>query len=46
MKVLVTDGLGFIGRHCLEQLLAKGYEVHAISSSRSTLENGVYSVDS
>ena len=32
MKVLVTGGRGFIGQYCLAQLLAKGYEVHAVSS--------------
>jgi nucleoside-diphosphate-sugar epimerase len=32
IKVLVTGGSGFIGQHCLKQLYAKGYEVHAVSS--------------
>jgi nucleoside-diphosphate-sugar epimerase len=31
-KVLVTGASGFIGHHCLEPLLARGYEVHAVSS--------------
>ena len=31
-KVLLTGASGFIGRHCLEPLLARGYEVHAVSS--------------
>lgn len=31
-KVLVTGASGFIGRLCLPLLLAKGYEVHAVSS--------------
>ncbi|MBO0350582.1 NAD-dependent epimerase/dehydratase family protein [Phormidium pseudopriestleyi FRX01] len=31
-KVLITGGRGFIGQHCLPLLLAKGYEVHAVSS--------------
>lgn len=29
MKVLVTGGTGFIGRHALGQLVAQGHEVHA-----------------
>lgn len=33
MKVLVTGGSGFIGQHCLAQLHAKGYDVHAVSSA-------------
>ncbi|MFT5123047.1 MAG: nucleoside-diphosphate-sugar epimerase [Kiritimatiellia bacterium] len=28
MRVLVTGGTGFVGRHTLAPLLAKGYEVH------------------
>lgn len=31
-KVLVTGAAGFIGRHCLELLLERGYEVHAVST--------------
>lgn len=34
-KVLLTGATGFIGRHCLPQLLASGYEVHAVSSKAS-----------
>ena len=30
-KVLVSGAAGFIGKHCLELLLKKGYEVHAVS---------------
>ncbi|MEJ7615966.1 MAG: NAD(P)-dependent oxidoreductase [Pyrinomonadaceae bacterium] len=29
-KVLLTGATGFIGRHCVASLLAKGYEVHAV----------------
>ncbi|WP_102346531.1 NAD-dependent epimerase/dehydratase family protein [Bacillus sp. Marseille-P3661] len=40
-KVIVTGASGFIGRHVLEQLLKRGYEVHAISSNpdRVTINN-------
>jgi nucleoside-diphosphate-sugar epimerase len=31
-KVLVTGATGFIGSHCLQPLLAKGFEVHALST--------------
>jgi len=34
-QVLLTGATGFIGRHCIAPLRARGYEVHAISS-RST----------
>jgi nucleoside-diphosphate-sugar epimerase len=35
-KVLVTGASGFIGRHCIPLLVSKGYEVHAVSTSRPT----------
>lgn len=41
MKVLVTGGSGFIGRYCLAQLQAKGYEVHAVSSAVRDAAPGV-----
>lgn len=31
-KVVLTGANGFVGQHCLEPLLEKGYEVHAVSS--------------
>lgn len=34
-RLLLTGAKGFIGRHCLPLLVAKGYEVHAVSSSES-----------
>ena len=41
MKVLVTGGSGFIGRYCVAQLQAKGYEVHAVSSAMRDAAPGV-----
>ena len=35
-RVLVTGGSGFVGRHCLPQLLELGYDVHVISSQPQT----------
>ncbi|HEY8185425.1 MAG TPA: NAD(P)-dependent oxidoreductase [Pyrinomonadaceae bacterium] len=37
-KVLITGASGFIGRHCLSLLTAKGYEVHAVHSSGETVD--------
>jgi nucleoside-diphosphate-sugar epimerase len=31
-RVLLTGASGFVGRHCLPGLLARGYEVHAVRS--------------
>lgn len=33
-RILITGASGFIGRHCLPLLTAKGYEVHAVSRQR------------
>ncbi|HEY0193832.1 MAG TPA: NAD(P)-dependent oxidoreductase [Kofleriaceae bacterium] len=33
-RVLVTGPTGFIGRHCLAPLVARGYEVHAVERAR------------
>ena len=38
-RVLVTGASGFIGSHCLPALLARGFEVHAVSR-RSQAESG------
>ncbi|MFN2498993.1 MAG: NAD-dependent epimerase/dehydratase family protein [Pyrinomonadaceae bacterium] len=37
-RVLITGASGFIGRHCLPFLVAKDYEVHAVSSSGATVD--------
>lgn len=31
-RVLLTGASGFIGSHCIEPLLARGYDVHAVST--------------
>jgi nucleoside-diphosphate-sugar epimerase len=40
-RVLVTGAGGFVGRHCLPILLARGYEIHAVSRSRRPPVAGV-----
>lgn len=35
-RVLVTGATGFVGRHALAPLVARGYEVHAVSSKGPT----------
>jgi nucleoside-diphosphate-sugar epimerase len=37
-RVLLTGASGFIGSHCIEPLLARGYEVHAVSSQPRAAE--------
>jgi nucleoside-diphosphate-sugar epimerase len=37
-KVLITGANGFIGRHVLPRLLARGYEVHAVSRRLPTMK--------
>ncbi len=34
MRVLLTGARGFIGRHCVSRLAARGFEVHAVRSGR------------
>jgi nucleoside-diphosphate-sugar epimerase len=40
-RVLVTGARGFIGSHCLEPLVRRGYEVHAVSRSDGLPTDGV-----
>lgn len=38
-RVLITGATGFIGQHCLPLLVARGYEVHAVSSRTMTQDH-------
>ena len=38
-RVLITGATGFIGRHCLAHLQARGHEVHATTSGAPTAES-------
>lgn len=40
-RVLVTGATGLVGRHTLEPLVARGYEVHAVSRGTALLVSGV-----
>jgi nucleoside-diphosphate-sugar epimerase len=40
-RVLLTGGTGFIGRHCIAELQARGYEVHATTSRTPPAPAGV-----
>ena len=40
-KVLLTGAKGFIGRHAIEPLLKRGYEIHALSSRPMPLNSPV-----
>jgi nucleoside-diphosphate-sugar epimerase len=39
-RVMVTGASGFIGRHCLRQLIARGFEVHAVCHGSRERQNG------
>jgi nucleoside-diphosphate-sugar epimerase len=39
-KILLTGASGFIGRHCIEPLIARGYDVHAVSSRPAPRDAG------
>lgn len=40
-RVLLTGAAGFIGRHTIPTLQARGYEIHAISSKHRSAEEGL-----
>ncbi len=40
MKVLLTGGAGFIGRHVLTALMARGHEVRVLDSLRADVHSG------
>ena len=41
-RVLLTGGSGFIGRDCIADLLARGYEVHATTSRAPPASDGAH----
>ena len=41
-RVLVTGATGFIGRQAIPELIARGFEVHAVSSKAVKDEEGVF----
>lgn len=41
-KVLLTGASGFIGRHAIDGLIRRGYEVHAISRIHSNSSTNIY----
>ena len=41
-RVLITGASGFIGRHCLQLLLDRGYEVHALARQQSSPSSFVH----
>ena len=41
-RVLLTGGTGFIGRHCIAELKARGYEVHATTARTPPAPDGVH----
>lgn len=45
LKVLVTGASGFIGRRCLERLIAAGLEVHAVTSPSGSVVTDSPGVD-
>jgi len=40
MRILLTGAHGFIGRHCIPRLAARGFEMHAVGSGRSPPPEG------
>ena len=41
-RVLLTGGSGFIGRHCIADLQARGYEVHSTTTGSAGVSDGVH----
>ncbi len=44
-KIIISGATGFIGRHCLSQLLNLGFEVHAFTRSTSSVNNNHIALD-
>lgn len=41
-RVIITGASGFIGRHCIPELLSLGFEVHAVARSAGQNQDGVF----
>lgn len=41
-KILVTGGRGLIGKHCLPMLLARGFEVHVVSTAKQSTADEIH----
>jgi nucleoside-diphosphate-sugar epimerase len=44
MRALVTGGLGFIGSHVVDALVADGHEVHVIDTAEPTREKNTHAI--
>ena len=40
-RVLLTGATGFVGSHCIEPLLARDYEIHAVSTRDVEAQDGI-----